>query len=254
MHGYDDHTYGDAFADVYDDWYAGLDDVDATVGALARLAGDGPVLELGVGTGRLAVPLAATGLEVHGVDTSEAMLARLRARPDGHWVHVRRADMVEGLPLGPFRLVFVAYNTVFNLRTEQRQRACFAAVAARLTPGGCFVVEAFVPDPNRPAGSTVGVRSLHADRVVLSVDVHRPEEQTAEGHFVEISEAGGVRLRPWSIRYATPAQLDEMATAAGLRLAERWADWAGTPFDERSERHISVYRSMATSGVPAAVS
>jgi SAM-dependent methyltransferase len=254
VHGYDDQTYGDAFADVYDDWYEDLGDLDATVGTLARLAGDGPVLELGVGTGRVAVPLAATGLEVHGVDTSEAMLARLRARPDGHWVHVRRADMVDGLPLGPFRLVFVAYNTLFNLRTEERQRACFAAVAARLTPDGCFAVEAFVPDPDRPAGSTIGVRRLQADRVVLTVDVHDPHEQTAEGHFVEITEAGGVRLRPWSIRYATPAQLDAMAAAAGLGLAERWADWAGTPFDERSERHISVYRPMNTSGVTAAVS
>lgn len=254
MRGYDDRTYGDAFADVYDDWYADLGDVDTTVGALARVAGAGPVLELGVGTGRLAVPLAATGLEVHGVDTSEAMLARLRARPDGHWVHVRRADMVDELPIGPFRLVYVAYNTLFNLRTPERQQACFAAVACRLTPDGCFAVEAFVPDPQRPAGSTVGVRSLHVDRVVLTVDVHHPESQTAEGHFVEITEAGGVRLRPWSIRYATPAQLDEMAAAAGLTLAERWADWSGTPFDERSERHISLYRPVSPSGGPAAVS
>ena len=176
------------------------------------------MLELGVGTGRLAVPLAATGVEVHGLDTSAAMLAapggQAGRRPR---VHAHLGDMVDDLPDGPFTLVFVAYNTFFNLLTEDRQQACFQQVAqpSRQT-GGRFVIEAFVPDPQHDPASSVTVRSVTADRVVLSVSTADPAGQRAEGQYVDITEAGGVRLRPWSIRWATPAQLDEMAAAAGL--------------------------------------
>lgn len=245
MDGYDDTSYGEGFADVYDEWYDGISDIDVTVATLLDLAGRGPVLELGVGTGRLAVPLAlagaSSGVTVVGIDTSEAMLDRLAARdPDG-LVGVERTSMEGALPGGPHTLAFVAYNTLFNLTDRDRQAACFAAVADVLGPGGRFVVEAFVPWTDTDAGSDVTVRSLTADRVVLSVSVRQPDLQVAEGQFIEISESGGVRLRPWSIRYAAPAELDEMATAAGMTLEHRWESFARDPFTGDSERHVSVY-------------
>jgi hypothetical protein len=117
----------------------------------------------------------------------------------------------------------------------------FANVASRLAPGGVFVVEAIVPDPQRPAGSTVGVRSMKADRVVLSVDMHDPEAQHVDGQFVEFTEAGGVRLRPWSIRYSYPHELDDMAATVGLRLSHRWVNMNQEPFTPDAETHVSVY-------------
>jgi SAM-dependent methyltransferase len=250
MRGYHDGSYGDGFADVYDDWYAGITDTDTSVAALAGLAGRGRVLELGVGTGRLAIPLAATGSEVHGVDSSEAMLHRLAAKPGGHAVHAVRGDMVDDLPVGPFSLVLVAYNTFFSLLTEERQQACFHAVAARLGEGGVFALEAFVPDTQSTAASSLTVRSVQVDRVVLSVSTADVDGQRAEGQYVEITEGGGVRLRPWSIRWATVSQLDTMAAAAGLVLRDRWESFAGEPFDHDSARHVSVYtpRSGVKSG------
>jgi SAM-dependent methyltransferase len=250
MEGYDATTYGAAFADVYDEWYAGITDVATTVATLLELAGDGPVLELAVGSGRLAVPLARAGVprgvRVTGIDASAEMLARLSAHdPDG-LVAAIEGDMVADLPSGPFALAFVAYNSLFNLTAAGAQAACFAAVAARLTPGGRFVIEAFVPDEPFRDGDDVGVRTLAADRVVLAITRHRAADQSAEGHFVELVGAPGaaatVRLRPWAIRYATPAQLDVYAAAAGFELDQRWEDFAGTPFTADSPRHVSVFR------------
>ena len=247
VEGYSASSYGDAFADVYDDWYHGVSDVAATVAELLELAGNGPVLELGVGTGRLAMPLAEAGadrgLRVVGVDASTAMLERLAARDPVGRVDAIHGDMIDDLPTGPFSLVFVAYNTLFNLTAPGAHAACFEAVAARLLPGGRFVVEAFVPwDPPR-RGDDISVRTLTADRVVLSISVHHPDDRTAEGQFVELSEADGVRLRPWSIRYATPTELDRIAADAGLELEHRWEGFGGMAFTEASERHVSIYRA-----------
>jgi len=246
MDGYDDSTYGDAFADVYDEWYDGISDIDATTATLIDLAGRGPVLELGVGTGRLAVPLATAGREcglvVRGLDTSSAMLERLARRDPGGLVDGRRGNMTGPLPSGPYSLVFVAYNTLFNLTTAELQAECFHAVAGALTADGRFVVEAFVPDHARERSTDVSVRSLAADRVVLSVSVQDPAHQLAEGQFVEFTEAGGVRLRPWSIRYADPAELDSMASEAGLTVEHRWATFARDAFDDDASRHVTVYR------------
>ena len=242
MQGYDDHTYGDAFADVYDDWYGEVSDVDATVALVRRLAPSGAVLELGVGTGRLAIPLARAGLEVHGVDSSAVMIERLRAKPHADSVHCVVGDMVDDAPAGPFAVVLVAYNTFFNLPTAQRQREAMASIARRLDTGGHLVIEAFVPDDPAPSGSTVSLRSMTANRVVLSVSIDDPTEQRAEGHLIELTEHHGVRLRPWSIRWARPEELDAMADEAGLVLVERWGDVAGSAFDTESPRHVSVYR------------
>lgn len=246
MDGYDDTTYGDAFADVYDDWYEGVSDVDLTVATLLQLAGSGAVLELGVGTGRLAIALAtagaSTGVSVSGVDSSRAMLDRLAERDAHGLVTGLLGDMTGPLPDGPFDLVFVAYNTLFNLTDARRQAACFDSVAEALTTEGRFVVEAFVPDDNRSRRDDVSVRTLAADRVVLSVSIQRPEDQVAEGQFIELTEAGGVRLRPWSIRYAGPDELDSMAAAAGFHVEHRWESFGQEPFSVDSERHVTVYR------------
>lgn len=246
MEGYDAGTYGAAFADVYDDWYRGISDVDATVTTLRDLAGGGDVLELAVGTGRLAVPLAATGVRVTGVDASPEMLARLADRDPAGLVAVVAGDMVTALPPGPFGLAFVAYNSLFNLTTAALQRACFAAVAERLAPGGRFVVEAFVPDTPFRDGDDVAVRTLAADRVVLAITRNDAAAQAAAGQFVEFAGAPGepatVTLRPWSIRYSTPAELDEFAGSSGFALEQRWEDFGRAEFTADSPRHVSVYR------------
>jgi SAM-dependent methyltransferase len=251
MRGYDERSYGDGFADVYDEWYADVTDVDATVARMLSLAGPGGrVLELGVGTGRLAVPMAAGGMQVVGIDSSEAMLDRLRQRDDSGDVTAIRGDMVDDLPDGPFDAALVAYNTIFNLLDEVAQQRCFVEVADRLRPGGAFVVEAFVPDADRRSRQTsdVSVRTLAVDHVVLSVSVDDPANQRAEGQFVHLSQSGGVRLRPWSIRWATPAQLDEMADRAGLTLVDRSSDMAGAGFDDDSSQHVSIYTKSGDHG------
>ncbi len=245
MKGYDSTSYGDGFADVYDEWYADVTDVDATVARMARIAGAGArILELGVGTGRLAVPMAQAGLDVTGIDSSQAMLTKLtaRAQAEDASVIVVCGDMVDELPEGPFDACLVAYNTIFNLLDADAQRRCFREVAARLRPGGRFVVEAIVPDEEAPEGREVNVRSMTVDRVVLSVSDHRPGEQCTSGQFIEFTESGGVRLRPWSIRWAAPDELDEMAANAGFRVEQRDADMAGAPFDARADHHVTVYR------------
>jgi SAM-dependent methyltransferase len=247
---FDESSYGDAFADVYDEWYQGITDTSATVARLASLAGRGPVLELGVGTGRIAIPLAAaldasgaSGGSVVGIDASPKMLARLATKPGGERVRTVLGEMSgDALPPGPFSLVYVTYNTFFGLLTEAAQASCLVAVAARLAPDGRFVVEAFVPRDPPQHGSVVEVRSMAVDQVVLSVSVHDAAEQRAEGHFVELTEHAGVRLRPWSIRYCTPAQLDAIAEQAGLVLESRCAGWDDEHFDESANHHVSTYR------------
>lgn len=246
MRGYDSTSYGDGFADVYDEWYAEVTDVAATVKRMAALAGTGGrVLELGVGTGRLAIPMSAAGLNVVGIDSSAAMLQRLSAHPDGVAVTAVHGDMVDDLPDGPFDCCLVAYNTIFNLLDADTQQRCFIEVAARLRPGGSFVVEAIVPDADAPTGSNVSVRSMTVGRVVLSVSDHRPDEQRTSGQFVEFTESGGVRLRPWSIRWASPRELDDMAAEAGFVVEQRFGDMSGAEFDDDAAHHVTVYRLMA---------
>lgn len=248
MEGYDASTYGERFADVYDDWYGDVSDVEGCcdrVAGLVAAVGGGPVLELGVGSGRLALPLAARGLEVHGIDASEAMVARLRAKPGGDAIRVTVGDMAElSLPdPPPFAVVLVAFNTFFNLPTEDEQRRCLERVAGLLAPGGRFLLEAFVPDA--PGGQGVDgaltPRRITSDEVVLSVSQRDRATQTVTGQHVHITE-DGIRLRPWHLRYATPAQLDELAAGAGLVLDRREAGWRGEPFTDDSDVHVSAYR------------
>jgi SAM-dependent methyltransferase len=259
MEGYGPSSYGDGMADVYDEWYATRGDIDGAVTALAELArragsdavGDAaPVLELGIGSGRLALPLAdalaANGIDLWGIDASAAMVARLRAKAGGEHLPVAIGDMAEidlsSVPGGDsarFALVFAADNTFFNLTSADAQARCLERVRSVLAPGGHLVIEAFVPAADAPA-SSVDVRTVAVDHVVLTVTEHDQESQTVAGQHIELRESG-VRLHPWSIRYAAPDELDALAVAAGLSLVERWSDWRQTPFTSDDNTHVSVY-------------
>lgn len=243
MRGFERSTYGDRFADVYDDWYGHISDVEGTVATVVELAGGRPVLELGIGTGRLALPLAAAGVAVHGIDASPAMVERLRAKPGGEDVPVALGDFadaeVDGR--GTFGVVLIAFNTLFNLSDADAQRRCFANAHRHLADGGAFVVEAFVPSEGGPDES-VTPSVIETDRVVLQATRRDPSTQTVVGSVITLDEGGTVRLRPWQIRYAAPEELDEMAAAAGFTLASRAAGWRGEPFSDESSRHVTVYR------------
>jgi SAM-dependent methyltransferase len=244
MDGYDRFTYGEVFADVYDDWYADVTDREACTAFLADTAGEapGPVLELGVGTGRLAHPLAARGRPVVGVDVSAVMLDRLVANAGPGRVAPVLADMAS-LPLrGPFPLAFVSFSTFFNLVSPEAQADCLAEVARVLAPRGRFVLEAFVPrDDLADRHDWVSVRTIERDRLVLHAGRVDVDDQTVSAQHVEITEAG-ITLRPLFIRYLFPEQLDELAAAAGLVLEARHGGWRRETFDDGRGVHVSVYR------------
>jgi SAM-dependent methyltransferase len=250
--GYEPGTYGDAFADVYDEWYADVGDPAVAAATLADLAGGGPVLELGVGSGRLAIPLARTGTPVWGIDASPSMLARLGGREGGDAVRAVHGDMTDpgaalaaagGDPPRSFSVVVAAFNTFFLLPTEDAQRRCLHGAAELLAPAGVVVLECFVPgDPPAAVERVLEPRTIAVDHVVFSLSTHDPVTQVVRGQHVELRETG-TRLRPWVVRYATPDQLDELAAAAGLRLRERWAGWDRGAFDDRAAMHVSVYES-----------
>lgn len=256
VQGYGPASYGDGFADVYDDWYAdldGLDDAVASIAAVAR-AVDGPtpgrVLELGVGSGRLAVPLAALGLDVWGLDASAAMLERLATREGGHLVGVALGDMADPVPAlaaagarpeDGFAVVVVAFNTFFLLASAEAQRACLAAVAQLLAPGGSLLLEAYVPaDPPSDAETVLEPRRVELDRVVFTISTHDPATQVVRGQHVELRETG-TRLRPWVLRYLTPDQLDALAADAGLGRRDRWRHWDRSAFRTGDPLHISEF-------------
>ncbi len=236
--------YDDRRAAAYDDRYrerfAEAEQVASFLAGLARPAG--PMLELGIGTGRLALPLAARGVEVHGVDASEAMVARLRAKPGGDRIPVVVGDFADVAALVDRRyaLVFLAYNSLFELESQDAQVRCFQGAAAAVVDGGLFVVEAIAPDLSNP-GEAVTVVSTGDDAVRLQVTRHDQLLQVVTGQTLTFTDAG-VELWPWTIRYATVPEVDLMARTAGLRLRERHAGWSGEPFDEASVRHVSVYQ------------
>jgi SAM-dependent methyltransferase len=240
---YDPTAYGASIAEEYDGLWEGLVDTDTAVACLAALAGDGLVLELGVGTGRLALPLAARGLAVDGVDASEDMLAQLRTKPGGDVLPVTVGDFADVEVPGPFSLVVLALNTIFALPSQDAQVACFQNAARHLRPGGRFVIETWVPDLDRfsASGSTVGVRRLTPTAVSLDVAELDPVEQRARTTQVSLRD-GHLRLHPANHRYAWPAELDLMARLGGMAREHRWSDWARSPFTAWSLTHVSVYR------------
>ena len=242
MDGFDATTYGERIAEVYDEIHDARFDVPATVDVLASLAGGGPVLELAIGTGRVALPLAARGLRVEGIDISPAMVAKLREKPGGEAIPVTLGDFADVGVEGEFRLIYVVFNTLFALLTQEAQVRCFARAAAHLATDGVFVVEGFVPDLGlydrdglRAKPTEIGV-----DRV--SVDVGRldPVAQRVDSTQVVLTEAG-VKLYPVALRYAWPSELDLMARLAGLELHQRWGGWHHEPFGAESSMHVSVY-------------
>ena len=239
MNFYGDETYGERVAAVFDDWYADYDS-DA-INVLAELAGSGRVLELGIGTGRIALPLLARNVEVHGVDSAPSMVERLRAKPEGYRVPVSIGNFADVSIDFEFALVYVVFNTFFALSSQDEQVRCFRNVAKHLTPGGCFVIEAFVPDVTRFNGGQVNwATRVTANRVELDVGKHDSAEQRVNSQKVVITD-GKINLFPVQIRYAWPSELDLMAQLAGLRLRERWSDWQRNPFNSESKKHISIY-------------
>lgn len=228
-------TYGAHCAAVYDELFGAFD--PASVDLLSELAGADPALELGIGTGLVALPLAARGVPVHGVDASPAMVEKLREKPGGDAIPVTLGDLADVPVEGRFSLVFVVFNTLFALQTQRDQVRCFRNVAAHLAPGGAFVVEAFVPER---ALAPLRVTAVEADRAGLKISRHDPVAQRLTSQHVVLRD-GEVRLYPVEVRYAWPSELDLMAELAGLRLRDRWGGWRREPFGPESARHVSVY-------------
>lgn len=242
MTSFDPSAYGRRVADGYDDSTRWLGSVEPAVAALAGLAAGGPVLEFGIGTGRLALPLVERGIEVAGIDGSAEMVDLLRAKPGGAGIPVRIGDFARTRVEGTFGLVLLAFNTVFALPDQDAQVACFRNAAAHLAPGGRFVVEAWVPDPGAfRGGRSVQLVTAGEDEVQLQTAELFPAEQFMRVVKIQLTDSG-VRLLPATHRYAWPAELDLMARLAGLEREHRWADWSGTPFGDASTDHISVYR------------
>ena len=246
MTDYDPATYGDRIAEVYDEWFAVPSDTEATVAFLSDLAGQGPVLELGIGTGRVALPLAQRGHEIHGIDASEAMVEKLRARTGE--IPVTIGDFAELDIEGEFSLVYVVFNTFFALLSQEDQVRCFSSVARRLREGGVFVIEAFVPDLGRfEQDQTFRTSQVGADHVILEASTHDPVGQRIYAQIISLSEKGA-KFYPVRLRYAWPSELDLMARLAGLRLRERWGGWQWEPFTPSSVRHVSVYERYGDVG------
>jgi len=251
--GWESAEYGDRIADVYDHWYDGPDEaLPAAVELLARTAGDGRALELGIGTGRVALPLAAAGVRVAGVDASERMVARLWAKPGGADIPVTFGDFGDPTvlaeaagPSGGVSLVYVVFNTLFALPTQAEQTRVFAAVARVLAPGGAFVVQAFVPDQSRFAnGTRFDVDKIVSGESRFTAAVHDRNAQTVRANHVLLSPRG-IETYPVNLRYAFPTELDLMATLAGLTLDARHGDWSGEPFTNTSASHVSLWRKPA---------
>jgi SAM-dependent methyltransferase len=226
--------YDESVADMFEP--AG---VDAAVDFIAACAGTGRALELGIGTGRIALPLAQRGVPVDGIELSRAMVARLRAKPGGADIAVTIGDFSATTVEGPFSVVYLVFNTIVNLTTQSDQVACFRNVAAHLDPGGCFVVEVDVPELRLlPPGETF--RVFHASEARWGIDEYDVANQGLISHHLEIVD-GQVERFTVPFRYVWPAELDLMAQLAGMRLRERWSSWYREPFTSDSRTHISVW-------------
>jgi SAM-dependent methyltransferase len=213
--------------------------LDPTVDLLAELAGAGPALELGIGTGRVGLPLSRRGIRVHGIELSSAMVEQLRAKPGGEGIGVAIGDFSTTRVDGTFTLAYLVFNTISNLTTQDAQVDCFRNVAAHLAPGGCFVIEVFVPALRLlPPGEVY--RTFHRDAQRLGFDEYDVATQTLCSHHYRFHD-DTYEVDSIPFRYVWPAELDLMARLAGLRLRERWSDWTRTPFTSESTGHVSVW-------------
>jgi SAM-dependent methyltransferase len=218
--------------------------VAAIVDFLADLAGDGAALELGIGTGRIALPLSRRGVRVHGIDLSAAMVARLRAKPGAEGIGVTIGDFATTTVEGTFSVAYLVFNTIMNLTTQDEQVACFQNVATHLKPGGCFVIEVGVPELQRlPPGETF--RPFHVRPTHLGFDEYNVAGQGLISHHYHAGSDG--TLKPYSIpfRYVWPAELDLMARLAGMTLRDRFSGWRGERFTSESRKHVSVWERPA---------
>lgn len=213
--------------------------VDPAVDFLAGLAAGGPTLELGIGTGRIALPMAARGVPIHGIDLSTAMVAELRSKPGGQDIPVTMGDFATTKVDGTFSLAYLVFNTILNLTTQDEQVACFVNVAEHLAAGGFFVIEVGVPDLQRlPPGESY--RPFDISATHLGFDEYDVANQGLVSHHYRI-EDGRMELGSFPFRYVWPAELDLMARIAGMTLRERWSDWSRTPFTSDSRKHVSVW-------------
>ncbi len=244
---HDDGYFDERVAERYDESVSEMFDpavVNQAVDILVGLAGGGRALELGVGTGRIALPLAQRGVPVHGIELSKAMVSRLRAKPGGEDIGVTIGDFatttVDG---GTFSLAYLVFNTILNLTTQTAQVACFRNVGAHLEPGGCFVIEVGVPGLQRlPPGETI--HAFHVSETRWGFDEYDVAVQGLISHHFEIVD-GRLERNSISFRYAWPSELDLMAQLGGMRLRERWSGWKREPFTSDSRKHVSVWEKPA---------
>jgi SAM-dependent methyltransferase len=244
----EDH-FGERVAARYDESSSDLfapAAVDPVVDFLADLAGHGAALELGIGTGRIALPLARRGVRVHGIDLSDAMVARLRAKPGAEQIGVTIGDFAATTVDGRFSVAYLVFNTIMNLTTQDGQVACFQNVAAHLEPGGCFVIEVMVPALQRlPPGETV--RPFDLTPTHLGFDEYDVASQGLSSHHYSVID-GNLDVGSTPFRYVWPAELDLMARLAGMTLRERWGGWRREPFTSDSTSHVSVWEKPLAIG------
>jgi SAM-dependent methyltransferase len=245
MEGFDAGMYGARYAQNYDEWHSWFMDTEGAVEGLAALAGDGPVLDLGAGTGRLAVPLVERGLAVHAIEISPEMVAQLLAKPGGDRVEVVVGDMTTATAPGEFTLAYVGHNTIVALPDQRAQVRLFANAAAHLRPGGRFALESQVRRRvDWDDTSSTRVLAVGPDQVRYQVSLWDPVTSVMSANLVELTP-DGPRFHPLSGRMVTHAEMDLMAELAGLELEERWADWKRAPFTADARMHVSVYRKPA---------
>lgn len=244
MDGYDSQTYGQRWAPYYDDLYGEVD--DSVIDLLARYAGEPPrALELAIGTGRIALPLRHRGVDVVGIDVSEEMVEKLRAKDGGEAIKVVMGDFGDVAVDDAFPLVYLTFNTIFALLTQDEQIDCFRNVAEHLEPGGCFITDCFVPDVRRfdAFNSRIGVSSISSvDEHMYEMTIYEPVSQRLSTHVLKRNEDGTNVVLPVEIRFAWPSELDLMARLAGLELEDRFGWYDLRPFNERSTSHMSIYR------------
>ena len=238
-----DGHFGEAVAAEYDDSSDPMfapEVVNPAVDFLAELAGDGRALEFGIGTGRIALPLAARGVPVHGIDLSRAMVARMQAKPGADQVGVTIGDFSTTRVGGTFRLAYLVFNTIGNLTTQEAQVACFRNAAAHLEPGGCFVIETGLPNLRRlPPGERYVIFNFSDNH--WGIDEYDVATQGLVSHHFQRKADGTIEKSSGPFRYVWPAELDLMAQLAGLELRERWAGWGREPFTNESTKHVSVW-------------
>jgi SAM-dependent methyltransferase len=240
--------FGEHVAERYDEDEDEMFDpavVEPVVDFLVELAGDGAALELGIGTGRVAIPLAQRGIRVHGIDLSEAMVARLRAKPGADQIGVTIGDFATTTVEGGFSVAYLVFNTIGNLTTQDEQVACFQNIAAHLEPRGCFVIEVGVPDLQRlPRGETL--RPFHVSDTHVGIDEYDVVNQGLISHHYQRAADGRLEESSVPFRYVWPAELDLMARIAGMTLRERWGGWKREPFTSASTKHVSVWERTAS--------